>query len=384
MTAYSRPTISLSPLALPVLAAPDREGDVRALRIARVTFLVASTRGPCWGVERALRIAHETIDDFAGRRVFLTSAILHNPRVNAELEDRGVVLLDRHPESRATLGPGDVVLVPAFGVAPAVRRWLDGTGCLVVDTTCGSVVFVWKHVDRLVADGFTVVYHGRHGHEEATATLERLTRPGRPEHPFVIVENSRDAGVLVAYLDGRLDAEALVAALPRGLSPGFRPARDLARFGFANQTTMLASESLGIARDLEIAQSARFPGDPLDARFRVQDTICGATQERQEAVRGIIGAGPDLVLVVGGFDSSNTAHLAELAADAGVPVFHVEDAHDLLSHHAIRHRDPVTARVVTSERWLPAGEVRIGATSGASTPEANLRAVLERVGELSR
>ncbi len=363
---------------LPVIERSEDPGAIRSIYAGRATILVASIRGYCHGVERALRIAEETIDRFAGRRIFLTSAILHNPGINKSLARRGVIFLDRHPELANDIGPRDIVLVPAFGVPPSVLRRLDASGAIVVDTTCGSVAFVWKHVDRLARDGFTVVYHGRPGHEEAIATLERIS-PG----PYVLVENRHDADQLVAFLDNMLSAEQLRNALQGRFSEGFDPSTCLEHIGFANQTTMLASESLEIARELHQALARRRPGVNIDDVFRVQETICGATQERQESLGALLAEKPDLVVVVGGFDSSNTSHLADVALDAKIPAYHIEGVSDVRSAQTIRHRDPSTGEIVETTDWLPSGRIRIGASSGASTPEESFRAVLDKMAQVT-
>jgi len=349
-----------------------------------VTFLVAQTRGFCHGVDRALRIAADAVRRFSDRRIFLASSIIHNPSVNDGMRALGVVFLDDAPDRWDDLRRGDVVLIPAFGVAPRVRERMERSGALVVDTTCGSVVFVWKSVDRFVRDGYTVAYHGRRGHEEAEATLGRLDAgPARAPHPWILVENRAEGDALARWIEGESSEAELRAALPHGFSPGFSLDRDLDRIGFANQTTMLARDSLAIAARLSRAQANRFPDTRGDAHFRLQDTICSATDERQDALAALIDEVPDLFLIVGGFTSSNTSHLTAMAIDAGFPAFHVESAADLRSCDAVRHRDPRLGRIVESRDWLPTGPVRIGVSSGASTPEPVLDGVLDRVAELA-
>jgi 4-hydroxy-3-methylbut-2-enyl diphosphate reductase len=348
-----------------------------------ITFRLASSRGYCYGVDRALRIVREAIDGFRGRRIFITSPILHNPQINRELAAAGVIFLSDGAGRWEEIRPGDVVILPAFGVAPQLRNLLEEKGVLLVDTTCGSVVYVWKNIDRFVRDGFTVVYHGRRGHEEAEASLARLHAGGRC-HPYAAVERFEEAEAIALYLEGRIGALELTARLECGLSREFAPERDLVRIGFANQTTMLARESLAIARRLEEALAVRFPDEPLADHFRLQETICPATEERQRAVEELLAAGIDLLLAIGGFDSSNTTHLAELARAAGIPAYHVAEADDILSRRTIRHKSPASRRPLETEGWLPEGEVVIGVTSGASTPEDAVRRVLSRVEEVAR
>ena len=366
-------------LELPV---PDRQQTTRKVEVGRLRFLIASTRGFCHGVERALRIADETLALFSDRRIFLTSEILHNPGLNQSLRSRGVRFLSEEPAAWNILSREDIVLLPAFGIAPRVRERLERTGVLLVDTTCGSVVYVWKSVDRFVEDGLTVVYHGRAGHEECLATLGRLEMPERT-HPWVLVSTAADVDALIARLEGASDDADFLNHFEDRASPGFRPSEDLRRLGFANQTTMLARESLSIAQRIGEVQARRFPDRPRSESFRLQDTTCSATDERQEGLLHLLEEPLDIVLVVGGFNSSNTAHLAELAASQGVAAWHVEGADDVLSCRALRHRDTATGRLVVTRDWLPEGRVRVGISSGASTPDSSVAAVIERVAELA-
>jgi 4-hydroxy-3-methylbut-2-enyl diphosphate reductase len=274
------------------------------------------------------------------------------------------------------------VLLPAFGVPPQVLERLRSTGCVVVDTTCGSVVYVWKSVERFAREGFTVVYHGRRGHEEAAATLSRLDRvspscDGRPR-PYLILESLVEAHALRRLMlepggCGRGED------LPGGsASAGFEPMRDLVRIGFASQTTMLARETAEIEEALRDAQARRFGEERLSEHFRVQDTICGATQERQDAVEDLLDEPLDLVLVVGGRASSNSAHLAALASKR-LSTFHVEGPEDVLSGDLLRHKVPGRPDATVTRGWLPPGHVVLGVTSGASTPEISVEAVIDRV-----
>ena len=357
------------------------KGRVTTRKSGRVTFKLAAERGFCYGVERALRTALETIAAYPYRRIFITSEILHNPQVNDELRKRGVLFLSESPNLWSELSPQDVVLLPAFGVAPDVRARIEKAGALVVDTTCGSVVFVWKNVDRFARDGLTVVYHGRRGHEEARATLSRLEREGGC-NPYFVVEDLSEAWALIDFLESRISSRELLQSLPDSGSPAFEPDKDLARIGFASQTTMLAHETLAIGEALKRAQALRFGEPLLLEHFRMQDTICAATQDRQDALEELLDQDLDLVLVVGGYTSSNSAHLAELASGA-LSVYHVEGPGDILSSSEIRHKVPTLPRLSVTANWLPAGPVILGITSGASTPEQSLEDVIERVSSVA-
>jgi 4-hydroxy-3-methylbut-2-enyl diphosphate reductase len=332
-------------------------------------------------------MARETLDAYPDRRVFLTSPILHNPAIHAELVSRGVLFLSEEPHFWNELSPRDIVLLPAFGVSKDVRERLGRLPPIVVDTTCGSVVFVWKNVDRLARDGYTIVYHGRRGHEEAVATLSRLQAAPRqgPQqgNPYFVVESRHEAEVLRHFLEGTLTAAKLLAALPDSASAGLDPERDLRRLGLASQTTMRARETAEISSLLREAQGARFGPDALDFHFRTQDTICGATQDRQDSVEQLLDENLDLVLVVGGYSSSNSSHLAEIASKS-CAAYHVEGPDEIFSTTAIRHKVLGKADTSITTNWLPPGPVVIGVTSGASTPAASLERVIDRVATLAK
>jgi len=364
---------------------PTATTEVR--RRGRITLKLAATRGFCYGVERAVRIARETLDAYPDRRVFLTSPMLHNPAIHAELLSRGVIFLSEEPHFWNELSPTDIVLLPAFGVSKEVRERLKRLRPIVVDTTCGSVVFVWKNVDRLAREGYTIVYHGRRGHEETVATLSRLRGSSRygasGRNSYLMVENRREAEIVRDFLKGTITSAKLLAALPDSASEGFDPERDLRRLGLASQTTMLARETSEISRLLQEAQRARFGRGSLEFHFRTQETICGATQERQDAVEALLDEAPDLVLVVGGYASSNSSHLAEIASKSCAS-YHVDGPAEILSATAIRHKVPGNAETSVTTNWLPPGSVVIGVTSGASTPKASLEHVIDRVAALAK
>jgi 4-hydroxy-3-methylbut-2-enyl diphosphate reductase len=251
-------------------------------------------------------------------------------------------------------------------------------GCVLVDTTCGSVLNVWKNVHRYARDGFTSVIHGKHYHEETKATASQaLTHPGGH---FLCVKDRAEAEIVCGFIRGTVAAAALLERFPEATSPGFDPERDLSRIGLANQTTMLMTESLEIQELLRAAMRERWGEAELDARFRAFDTICSATQDRQDAVLKMLGEGGlDLMVVIGGYNSSNTQALTRICAER-LPTFHISSA-DRIERETIRHR-PVGggghAETATSG-WLPAGPLTIGLTAGASTPNNVVGEVVERI-----
>jgi 4-hydroxy-3-methylbut-2-enyl diphosphate reductase len=280
-----------------------------------------------------------------------------------------------------------VVILPAFGVSIGELARLERQGCTLVDTTCGSVLNVWKNVRRYAQDGFTAVIHGKVQHEETRATASQATQ--FPGGQYLIVRDEREAAIVCDFVSSGGDAAAFTGHFGEAASPGFDPTRDLTRVGCANQTTMLMSESLKIGEMLRRAMIERYGETNLAAHFRAFDTICSATQERQDAVVRLLDEQPlDLVVVIGGYNSSNTCNLARICADR-VPTFHIADPECLVSAAEIRHRpigQPSTAAVAeaTTRNWLPEGMLRVGLTAGASTPNNIVGEVIERLEILAR
>jgi 4-hydroxy-3-methylbut-2-enyl diphosphate reductase len=360
------------------------DGYVR--RSGRLTVHLAQEFGFCYGVDRAVDYAYQTRRRFPDKRVFLTGEIIHNPHVNEQLRAKGIRFLSDPGEDPAAVGPDDVVILPAFGVSIAEMARLEARGCTLVDTTCGSVLNVWKNVRRYAQDGFTSVIHGKVHHEETWATASQTTR--YPNGHYLVVRDEAEAAMVCDYIRHGGDAGAFIRHFGEAASPGFDPDRHLVRIGCANQTTMLMSESLKIGERLRQAMTDRYGADDLSSRFRAFDTICSATQERQDAVEALLTAQPlDLALVIGGYNSSNTCSLARICAER-VPTFHIAEPACLVSAVEIRHRaigGPSTVVVPeqTSRNWLPEGPVRIGLTAGASTPNSIVGEVIERLETLA-
>jgi 4-hydroxy-3-methylbut-2-enyl diphosphate reductase len=276
------------------------------------------------------------------------------------------------------LGEGDVVLIPAFGAAVKELDRLKERGCILVDTTCGSVLNVWKNVERYAKEGVTAVVHGKYSHEETRATVSQVEK--YPEGRYLVVRDLDEAGAVCEYIRKGGDPAAFLARFAKAVSPGFDPDRDLGRVGLANQTTMLCSESLEIQKRLKQAVADRWGEAELARRFVAFDTICSATQDRQDTLLELIRSVKlDFLLVVGGFNSSNTGHLAEMGVEHGIPSFHVENETGLVSASEIRCRDPRTGAVNPVRDWLPPGRRAVGVTAGASTPDNIVGRVLERL-----
>jgi 4-hydroxy-3-methylbut-2-en-1-yl diphosphate reductase len=358
------------------LIAAIKENDYQ-YRAGRLTVHLAREFGFCYGVDRAVDYAYQARKRFPDRPVVLTGEIIHNPHVNGQLRAQGIRFLSDPGESIDALTPDDVVILPAFGITIELLQQLERRGCTLVDTTCGSVLNVWKNVRRYTAEGFTSVIHGKFWHEETRATASQAASGGG--HHLVVLDRV-EANVACGYIRHGGDPREFLAQFERAVSPGFNPDRDLQRLGCANQTTMLSSESLAIAEMFRDAVRARYGDVELDVRFRSFDTICSATQDRQDAVAALLDQQPlDLMIVIGGYNSSNTCNLARIC-EPRVPTFHIAEPAGLLSPFEIRHK-PVGGpgeRVATG--WLPmSGPVSIGLTSGASTPDNLVDTVIRRL-----
>ncbi len=350
-----------------------------AARAGEVRVKLAREFGFCYGVDRAVEYAYEAREKFPDRRIFLSGEIIHNPEVNGRIEALGIRILPDHrnpAERYAGVEAADVVILPAFGVHVAELEHLRTKGCVLVDTTCGSVLNVWKNVHRYAREGFTSVIHGKHYHEETKATASQaLTHPGGH---YLCVKDRPEAQVVCDFVLGKLPARALLDRFREATSPGFDPERDLQRIGLANQTTMLMTESLEIQEMLRSAMRERWGEAALGERFRAFDTICSATQDRQDAVLKMLEEGGlDLMVVIGGYNSSNTQALARICAQR-LPTYHISGA-DRIQGAALRHRPVGGHDETATEGWLPEGEVTVGLTAGASTPNNVVGEVVERI-----
>jgi 4-hydroxy-3-methylbut-2-enyl diphosphate reductase len=363
------------------------------LTVGDVTVRLAREFGFCYGVERAVDYAYQARRKFPDRRIFLVGEIIHKPHVNDRLVQMGITILTPLTNAPTAtrfdysgIGPSDVVVLPAFGVTIGDFEALREIGCVMVDTTCGSVLNVWKRVESYARDGLTALIHGKAAHEETRATASQVGM--FPEGHYLVVRDMEEAKLVCDYIAGlgagEVPAEiaaAFATRLGAAGSPDFDPRTHLRRIGVANQTTMLARESLAIAAEVGKTIAAAFGEDYAKANFRTFDTICSATQDRQDAVSDLLREPLDAMIVVGGFNSSNTISLSMLCAEV-VPTYHVEDAAaidpDAGSVHfrrAGKHHHEETAT-----GWLPAtGPVRVGVTAGASTPNNRIGEAVTRI-----
>ncbi|MCZ6747249.1 MAG: 4-hydroxy-3-methylbut-2-enyl diphosphate reductase [Acidobacteria bacterium] len=350
------------------------------------TLLLASELGFCYGVDRAVEYAYETRHKFPDRRIHITGEIIHNPHVNKKLREMEIHFLSTPDNLEIDLNavqPGDVVILPAFGARVEDLDALRQRGAVLVDTTCGSVLNVWKNVQRNARDGFTSVIHGKVSHEETRATASWARGTSAQGH-YLVVRDMGETEDVCRYIEERGKSAEFRARFQHACSPGFDPELHLCHVGVANQTTMLSSESLAIARRLGQALTTRYGATEQARRFRSFDTICSATQERQDAVVDLLAMKLDLLVVIGGYNSSNTNHLAELSADHGTPAFHIEDFTALKSDGSIRYQPVRQEDEIIEPGWLPQGPVRIGVTAGASTPNNRIGEVLATILNLRR
>src|SRR5688500_1440329 len=351
-----------------------------ALTAGGATVRLAHEFGFCYGVERAVDYAYQTRRKFPDRRIFLVGEIIHNPHVNPKLRDMAIELLVPGPAGFDYSGirQEDFVMLPAFGVTIADFRTLREMGCVVVDTTCGSVLNVWKRVDTYARDGFTALIHGKYYHEETRATASQVER--YPGGHYVVVRNMEEARFVCDFIEGRVDREAFMTRFRHAASPDFDPDRDLRRVGVANQTTMLARESLAIGEEVGAAMERVYGPDHRAEHFRTFDTICSATQDRQDAVAALLEEHIDVMIVVGGYNSSNTISLAALCAER-VPTYHIEDADGIdIESGLIRHLPIGSKEETTASGWLPpVTPLRVGLTAGASTPNNKIGETVARI-----
>jgi len=350
------------------------------LTVGDVTIRLAREFGFCYGVERAVEYAYQTRRKFPDLRIYLVGEIIHNPHVNSRLREMEIeILMARDGQfDFGGVTPEDVVILPAFGVTIHDFEELRRIGCILVDTTCGSVLNVWKRVESYAKEGFTALIHGKHYHEETRATASQVRKYDGGH--YIVVRDMSEARLVCDFIEGRTTGDTLMTTLGHGVSPDFDPDTHLRRIGVANQTTMLARESLAIGE--AVGESiARARGDAArEQDFRTFDTICSATQERQDAVQELLREPLEAMIVIGGFNSSNTISLAALCAEQ-VPTYHVESPEAIdPDSGTIHYRLPGLKHSESEQHdWLPHGPARLGITAGASTPNSKIGEAVIRI-----
>jgi 4-hydroxy-3-methylbut-2-enyl diphosphate reductase len=363
------------------------EGNRKVL--GDVTVRLAKEFGFCYGVDRAIDYAYETRHKFPEKRIRLVGEIIHNPHVNQRIRDMGMDFIQPGGQGAfdfSDLTEQDVVILPAFGVTVQDLAALREIGCVLVDTTCGSVLLVWKRVESYARDGFTAVIHGKHYHEESRATASQVRN--HEDGRYIIVLNMEEADLICDYIarrPHRLSREAFIQHFQGKTTEGFDPDLHLQKIGVANQTTMLANESLAIGARIREAMVEGSGEEYAESNFRSFGTICSATQERQDAIEAMMDEGPpEVMIVMGGYNSSNTDHLAHLCRKF-TTTYHIEDAACIdPKDGTIRHKPDVgsaTPEVVVTA-WMPEGPFDLGMSAGASTPNNKIGEALVRILEI--
>ncbi|MFN8254028.1 MAG: 4-hydroxy-3-methylbut-2-enyl diphosphate reductase, partial [Ferruginibacter sp.] len=390
MKQFNVPIIYRSPL-ISAIKAKRKELDKMKkdftptrLDFGPVQIFLARHFGFCYGVENAIDIAFRTIDENPGKRIFLLSEMIHNPQVNADLQERGVQFLqDTHGRQLVpfdTLTKDDVVIIPAFGTTLAMEERLKSIGIAVerYNTTCPFVEKVWNRSEQIAGKKYTVVVHGKPTHEETRATFSHAAF----HTPTVVVNDMNEAIALGKYITGEKPVVEFYTEFAGRYSDGFDPAKDLQRIGVVNQTTMLASDTQAIADYLKKRMTAyyKLSEDDTEERFAdTRDTLCYATNDNQSAVYGLLETAADFAVVVGGYNSSNTSHLVELCEEK-LPVYFINNEEKILSPQQVLHFNFHTKAELVTENFIPKKDVvKILITSGASCPDALVEGVIEKL-----
>jgi len=345
-----------------------------------VTVRLAKQFGFCYGVERAIDLAYAAAKVFKDRRIFILGEIIHNPEVNHQIAELGIknIVPAGKEADLADLTSEDVVIVPAFGSDVTTVSRLKELGCQIVDTTCGDVMSVWKRVRQNAQDDMTSIIHGKASHEETKATASRAVLEGKGH--YLIVLTLEDTDYVCNYIRHGGDKTAFLQRFAGAVSEGFDPDLHLQRVGVANQTTMMRGETEDVQRRVMAAVRDR-DGEKAQSNYRFFDTICGATQERQDALRDMLASTMDLLLVIGGYNSSNTSHLAEMG-EVKLPTYFIRNASKIESRDRIVHFDLHSKAERVTENWLPKKPITIGITAGASCPNNVIEETIVRVFEL--
>ncbi|PWU17204.1 MAG: 4-hydroxy-3-methylbut-2-enyl diphosphate reductase [Verrucomicrobia bacterium] len=346
-----------------------------------LTIKLAKEFGFCYGVERAIDLAYAARRAYPERRIFLLGEIIHNPEVNDQIRRMGIVTIASRPgdEEINQLRPEDIVIIPAFGTEVATRLKLEAKGCQFVDTTCGDVMSVWKRVRQYSKDAVTSIIHGKAWHEETMATSSQARATGGGH--YLVVFTLAETDYLCNYIVNGGNKTEFLEKFKGACSEGFDPDIHLEAIGVANQTTMLRGETEEVQRRLKNAMIQKYGEAQGAQHFRFFDTICGATQERQDALEKLLRDPLDLLLVIGGYNSSNTSHLAEMG-EAKLPTFFIKNAAKMISDKTISHYDQHKHQEVESQNWLPAGKVTVGITAGASCPNNLIEETVRRLFDL--
>ncbi|MCL5096596.1 MAG: 4-hydroxy-3-methylbut-2-enyl diphosphate reductase, partial [Candidatus Omnitrophica bacterium] len=342
---------------------------------------LAKEFGFCYGVERAIDLAYAARKVFPDQPIYILGEIIHNPEVNDQIRGMGIKFLSGK-EKEADINDlrhDDLVIIPAFGAEVATMETLQAKGCRFIDTTCGDVMSVWKRVRQYAGDSFTSIIHGKAWHEETKATSSRTTARGHGH--YLVVFTLEETDYVCHYILNGGDKTAFLQKFKGAYSAGFDPDQHLTAIGVANQTTMLRGETEEVQWRLRNVMIKKYGLEELDKHFRSFDTICGATQERQDALEKLLAEPLDLLLVIGGYNSSNTSHLAEMG-EAKLPTYFIKNAAKMVSNQLILHYNQHLHREIETRNWLPDGPVTVAITAGASCPNNLIEDAIRRLLEL--
>ena len=350
-----------------------------------LTVKLAKEFGFCYGVERAIDLAYAARKYFSDvspeTPIYLLGEIIHNPEVNDQIRNMGIQIISPKPTEAElrTLKSGDAVIIPAFGTEVGTRKKLEEMGCKLVDTTCGDVMSVWKRVRQYSKENVTSIIHGKAKHEETKATTSQARAYGSGH--YLVVYNLAETDYVCNYILHGGDKQEFLERFKGAFSTGFDPEVHLQAVGVANQTTMLRGETEEVQRRIKQAMIQKYGDTEIGRHFRFFDTICGATQDRQDALEKMLLDPPNLLIVVGGYNSSNTSHLAEMG-EAKLPTFFIKNAAKMVSDKLIVHYDQHLRKEVETAQWLPPGKITVGITAGASCPNNLIEDTIRRLFEL--
>ena len=346
-----------------------------------LTIKLAKEFGFCYGVERAIDLAYAARKVFPDQPIYILGEIIHNPEVNDQIRAMGIKFLSGKEKDAdiEDLKQDDIVIIPAFGTEVSMRRQLEAKGCRFVDTTCGDVMSVWKRVRQYSKDKVTSIIHGKSWHEETKATSSQTMANGGGH--YLVVFTLAETDYVCNYIVSGGDKAAFLEKFKGAYSEGFNPDVHLQAIGVANQTTMLRGETEEVQRRLRRAMQQKYGEAAIERHFRFFDTICGATQDRQDALEKLLQEPISLLLVIGGYNSSNTSHLAEMG-EAKLPTYFIKNAAKMRSDHLILHYDQHKHQEVETANWLPAGKITVGITAGASCPNNLIEDAIRRLFEL--
>jgi 4-hydroxy-3-methylbut-2-enyl diphosphate reductase len=347
-----------------------------------LTVKLAKEFGFCYGVERAIDLAYAARKFFPpDKPIYLLGEIIHNPEVNDQIRNLGIQIISPKPteDELAQLQAGDVAIVPAFGTEVATRKRLEEKGCVLVDTTCGDVMSVWKRVRQYSKERVTSIIHGKSWHEETKATSSQARAYGSGH--YLVVFTLEETDYVCNYIINGGNKRDFLEKFKGAYSEGFDPDQHLQAIGVANQTTMLRGETEEVQNRLKASMIKKFGAGAIDQHFRFFDTICGATQDRQDALQKLLREPIDLLIVIGGYNSSNTSHLAEMG-EAKLPTYFIKNAAKMESDKLIRHYEQHDKKEIETRDWLPHGKITVGVTAGASCPNNLIEDTIRRLFEL--